>query len=86
MYLAILKSILAGEDHGYSRNGYYLAASGSVAWDDIYASFAKALAKRDIVDNDTVVMVDDSAFEKVEAALGWTKEITRLQLGGRSVQ
>lgn len=82
MYIDLLRSILAGENPGYGREGYYLASSGSVAWSDIYAVIAKALAKRDVVDSEVVQEADDAILAKMGEALGCPKEFVAVQLGG----
>jgi hypothetical protein len=79
----LLRAILSGKEPGYGKNGYYLAATGSVAWDDIYASFAKALAKRDSVDEGEVKAADDGALQKMGDAFGCLKGFVPIQLGGK---
>ncbi|KAK8052314.1 hypothetical protein PG993_003699 [Apiospora rasikravindrae] len=91
LYLAILRRILAGggegegEGLGSGRNGYYLAASGSVAWDDLYAAMAAALAQRgdDIVDDAEVETADSAALEKMGKALGCPADLVAVHLGGK---
>lgn len=82
LYLDLLRSILAGETPGYGRQGYYLAASGSVAWVDLYAAMAKGLAKRGIIDHDTVRQASDQELGEMATALGIPKDFVSLQLGG----
>lgn len=82
LYLEILRNILSERDIGYGKNGYYLAASGSVSWNDIYCAMAKGLAKRKVINTDTVSLVDDAALEKMGGALGCPKEMVPLFLGG----
>ncbi|KAL1638780.1 hypothetical protein SLS58_008594 [Diplodia intermedia] len=82
LFLAILKSILGGEKPGHGKRGYYLAASGSVAWDDLYAAMAATLAKRGVIKDDTVVAADDSALEKMASGLECPKPFVEVQLGG----
>ncbi|RYP01227.1 hypothetical protein DL764_006265 [Monosporascus ibericus] len=83
LYIELLRRILSGENPGYGKNGYYLAASGSVAWDDLYSAMAKSLAKRNVVTDDSVVLADDEALEKMASALGVPKDFVPLSLGGR---
>lgn len=89
LYVAILTKILAGDTDtlAHGRQGYYLAASGSVAWEDLYASMASALAKRGVVASAAVTLADDAALEKMARGLGdgTPKEFVRVQLGGRYV-
>lgn len=64
------------------RNGFYLAASGSVAWRDLYAAMAKALAQRGAVEDDEVRSATDNDVEQMAAALKCSKELVALQIGG----
>ena len=82
MYIKLLQNILSGDQPGYGKQGYYLAASGSVAWLDIYKHFAKALANRKVIDSETVEDADDVALEKMAKALQCPKEFVYVQLGG----
>ena len=85
LFLSLLRAIL---DVGSSspppsgKQGYYLAASGSVAWADIYAAVARALAKRGAVDDDTVKPATDDVLGEMAKALGCPKQLVGLQLGG----
>jgi hypothetical protein len=79
----LLKSIIRGENPDYGRNGYYLASSGSVAWYDIYAAMAKALAKRGVIGSADVKRADETALDKMAQALGCPKELVAVQLGGK---
>jgi hypothetical protein len=83
LYLQLLRSILAGEQPSSGKQGYYLAASGSVAWEDLYAAMATGLAKRGVVDDDSVKPAPDEALDKMAAALGCPKDFVALQLGGK---
>ncbi|KAI5925071.1 hypothetical protein F4810DRAFT_660843 [Camillea tinctor] len=82
LYVELLCKILADETPGYGKNGYYLAASGSVAWDDIYAAMATALAKRNIIPDDRVVTANNEVLEHLGQALGITKELVPVTVGG----
>jgi hypothetical protein len=75
--------MLQGDDLDHGRNGYYLAASGSVVWDNLYAAIAKALAKRGIIDDESIHMADDHILEKMGAAIGYAKEFVPIQLGAK---
>jgi len=83
LYIELLRSILASQNPGYGRNGYYLASSGSVVWDDLYAAMAKTLASRGIIDNDMVETADQETPEKMAGAFGCPPEFVPVQLGGR---
>lgn len=80
--MEILRAILSGKEIGYGQNGYYLASSGSVAWNDIYRAMAKALTQRNVIDTDTVDLVEDTAQEEMGKALGCPKDMVPLFLGG----
>lgn len=87
MYLHILRRILkdGGEGIGCGRNGYYLAASGSVAWDDLYAAIAAALAKRhdNVIDDTGIEMADGATLAKMGEAIGCPPELVPVHLGGK---
>ncbi|KAJ4172715.1 hypothetical protein NW754_002918 [Fusarium falciforme] len=83
LYIEILRGILENKDIGHGKKGYYLAASGSVAWDDIYSQFAKALAKRGLVDDETVRDADDEALDGMATALNCSRDFVAVQLGGK---
>ena len=81
--MELLKSILRNENPEYGENGYYLASSGSVAWYDMYAAMAKALANRGIIDSLEVKKADEAALDKMAQALSCPKELVAVQLGGK---
>ncbi|KAK7926608.1 hypothetical protein PG985_003606 [Apiospora marii] len=87
LYLDILRRILQDEGAGIGsgRNGYYLAASGSVAWDDLYAALAAALAKRDdhVIDDARIEMADSATLAKMGEAIGCPPEFVPVHLGGK---
>ncbi|KIW41151.1 uncharacterized protein PV06_06734 [Exophiala oligosperma] len=82
LYLELLRQILSDKNPGSGKNGYYLASPGSVAWQDLYAGMAAALAKRGIISDATVQRASDETMADMGAALGCPKEIVPLQLGG----
>jgi hypothetical protein len=86
VYVELLKSILSGGSPGYGRNGYYLAASGSVAWIDIYTAMAKALAKRQVIKSSEVKEADEAAVEEIGKALECPKELVAVQIVGMQVK
>ena len=85
LYLQLMWKILAGDDLESGKRGYYLAASGGVAWEDIYAAFATALASRGAVDDASVKRATDKELHKMGVALGCPNnlEFVSMQLGGR---
>ncbi|KAF0323271.1 nad dependent epimerase dehydratase family protein [Colletotrichum asianum] len=83
LYLQILRSIFEGKNIGYGRNGYYLAASGSIAWDDIYAAMALALKVRGIIEDETVAPVDDIALVKMAQGLNTDPSLVAMRVGGK---
>ncbi|XHG04735.1 hypothetical protein AWENTII_007982 [Aspergillus wentii] len=83
LYLHILRKILTGDDIGHGKHGYFLAASGSMPWEDIYSAMAKALAKRGIVDYATVKQADDAALAQMGKALEVEPSDVPVLLGGK---
>lgn len=83
LYLQMLRNMLLGHDIGYNKQGFYLAASGSVRWNDLYASMAVALAKRNLVDDAAVVQADDAALATMGEALGVPPSFVGVMLGGK---
>ncbi|KAI1205596.1 NAD(P)-binding protein [Annulohypoxylon truncatum] len=83
LYIELLRKILIDGNPSHGKNGYYLASSGSIAWDDLYSAAGSALAKRGVVSSGEVEMADDQIMEEMGAALGAPKEFVPLQLGGR---
>ncbi|KAI0166688.1 hypothetical protein GGR52DRAFT_555152 [Hypoxylon sp. FL1284] len=79
LYLELLRKILSGGNPGYGKNGYYLASSGSVSWDDLYDAMAVALKKRNIIDDTSVVMASDENFNEMAKAFKYPPEITPRQ-------
>lgn len=83
LYLQLLRSILSGENPGYGKSGYYLAASSrSVAWIDIYAAMAKGLANRKVVKDEAVIKANDAALAKMAKAMECPKEMVAVLIGG----
>lgn len=82
LYVEILRRILGGEEVGHGRAGYFLAASGSVAWDDIYTAMAAALAKRNVIGDDSVVPANDNILQQIGEALGCPPQFVPVQIGG----
>ncbi|KAF4853542.1 hypothetical protein CGCSCA4_v002106 [Colletotrichum siamense] len=80
LYLQILRSILEGKNIGHGRNGYYLAASSSIAWDDIYAAMALALKVRGIIEDETVAPVDDIALVKMAQGLNTDPSLVAMRV------
>jgi hypothetical protein len=78
----MLKGILAGEDIGSGRDGFFLASPGSVAWPDMYEAIGRALAKRGVVDDATVKPATDEIQSQMGVALGRPAEQVPFELGG----
>lgn len=83
LYIQILRMILNGEDPGHGKDGYFLASSGSVAWDDLYAAVAAAMAKRNAVGDDSVIPASKQSLEQMGEALGCPPEFVTVQIGGQ---
>lgn len=71
------------ETPGYGKNGYYLAASGSVAWDDLYEAMAKALKARNVITDERVVPADETALGKMAQGLGTESSLVQMRLAGK---
>ncbi|KAF4412362.1 hypothetical protein CGCFRS4_v005322 [Colletotrichum fructicola] len=84
LYIALARAILNGSNPDHGKFGYYLASSGSASWDDIYAAVAKAMAKRGVIDNDTVAPVTDEALRKMSDALNVEPASAVSKVGGKS--
>ena len=82
LYLDLLRAILADSNPPSGKHGYYLAASGSIAWMDLYTAIARALARRGVVDDAIVKPATDEILGSMGTALGCPKELVPLQLGG----
>ncbi|KAI1445902.1 NAD(P)-binding protein [Annulohypoxylon stygium] len=83
VYIELLRKILADGNPSHGKNGYYLASSGSIAWDDLYSAVGVALAKRGVVNNVEVETANDEILAEMGAALGRPSEFVPLQIGGR---
>ncbi|PYI01528.1 NAD(P)-binding protein [Aspergillus sclerotiicarbonarius CBS 121057] len=83
LYLQILQKILSGEEIAHGKNGYYLASSGPIAWNEVYAAFAKALYKRKIVEDDNVHQADETSRIKMAAGLGVNSQEIQVLMGGK---
>ena len=65
------------------KQGYYLAASGSVAWIDLYSAMARALASHGVVEDEEVTpAATDEVLDQMGRGLGCPKNLVPLQLGG----
>ena len=82
LYTRLLRAILNHEDIPSNKQGYYLASSGSVAWEDLYSGIGKALAARGLVDDASVTQADDAALERMGEALDCDKPFVPVHLGG----
>ncbi|RDW61178.1 uncharacterized protein DSM5745_10676 [Aspergillus mulundensis] len=82
LYAQILRSILCGVEIPHGRDGFYLASSGCVAWDDIYSAFAGVLYKRGVIDDAVVEMADGEALGRMGAGLDLRNGGVAVQLGG----
>jgi hypothetical protein len=82
LYIEMLRAILKGREIGHGKEGYYLAASGSVAWDSLYAAVGKAMKKQGAVDDESVAEADTEVLQKMGDALGCPKKLVSMQIGG----
>ncbi|KAJ5381888.1 NAD(P)-binding protein, partial [Penicillium cataractarum] len=84
LYFALLDAILTNKNPGHGKNGFYLASSGKVSWDDIYAGIAKALARRGVIADERVELMNDAALEKIAKAQNVSPSSVIVKIGGRS--
>ncbi|KAI1464430.1 NAD(P)-binding protein [Daldinia caldariorum] len=82
-YIELLRKILTDENPSHGKNGYYLASSGSIAWDDLYDAIAAALVKRGVIADGSVTLASEKNVEDMGTALGVPKEMVPVQLGGK---
>lgn len=71
------------EDPGYGKNGYYLAASGIVAWDDLYEAMAKALRARNVITDERITPADETALGKMAQGLSTESSLVQMRLAGK---
>ncbi|KAG7128535.1 hypothetical protein HYQ45_011880 [Verticillium longisporum] len=84
LYTTLVKAILRDDKPGHGKYGYYLASSGRVFWDEIYASIAKALVKRNIIKDATVRPAADGALKKMAEALNVEPSSVVVKISGES--
>lgn len=82
-YLQLLKSILEGNQPDHSRNGIYLISAGNVIWDDLYKSIAKALLKRGVVRDDSIVLASGETRQQMAEALGIPASSVEAKISGK---
>lgn len=83
VYVEIARGILSGKEIAHGKNGYYLASSGSIAWNDLYEAMAKRLAERGVIKSDSVELADDATLTEMGEALNCPKEVVPVLLGGK---
>ncbi|KKK20212.1 hypothetical protein ARAM_001734 [Aspergillus rambellii] len=83
LYLQILRKILSGSEIGWGKNGFFLAASGSIHWNDVYEAMATALAKRGVINSRRIAQADDEVLAKMGEALQVPPAIVQVHLGGK---
>lgn len=82
LYVALVSSILEGNHPSQKKHGYYLAASGNVAWVDLYQAIGEALVKRGIISDAVVERADERVLDLMAEGLKTPREMVALQLGG----
>ncbi|KAJ9604658.1 hypothetical protein H2200_010772 [Cladophialophora chaetospira] len=85
LYVELLRGILGGKGVGSGKEGYYLASSGGVAWEDLYQAMARRLKERGLVDEEEVVVAkgDEGVLKKMGEGMGCGPELVGLMLGGK---
>ncbi|KAF2137089.1 uncharacterized protein K452DRAFT_291870 [Aplosporella prunicola CBS 121167] len=84
LYLSILRAILSDQNPDHGKNGFYLASPGNVAWEDMYAAFAQALAAKGVIDSAELELVDDVSLGKMAEALKVSAPSVRVKISGQS--
>ncbi|KAB5539502.1 hypothetical protein GE09DRAFT_319738 [Coniochaeta sp. 2T2.1] len=82
LYIDLLRKIVANENPSHGKNGFYLAASGSVVWDDLYSALGQGLAKRKVISDPAVTRADDETLGKLGVEFGCPPEMVAVQIGG----
>ncbi|KAJ4137177.1 hypothetical protein NW768_002758 [Fusarium equiseti] len=82
-FLAMIKAMVTDSNPNHGKNGFYLAASGSVAWHEIYVAMAKALKKREAIPTDEVATFTNEALAKYAEAQGVDASSVRVKIAGR---
>lgn len=82
LYIQLLRNILSEEQIDRNKRGYYLASPGAIAWSDLYKQMAKALAKRGVVEDDTLHNASAESLEEAAKALGCPKDFVPVEMGG----
>ncbi|OKL61987.1 hypothetical protein UA08_02549 [Talaromyces atroroseus] len=82
LFLDILRAILSGQIPNYGKNGFYLAASGSVKWHDLFGAMAKTLVKRGVIHDESLTQADDAALEQMAPVLQGVKSFVPAEIGG----
>ncbi|KAJ3091678.1 hypothetical protein HK100_007126, partial [Physocladia obscura] len=82
LYKQILSSILAGNLPDSGRNGYYLASSGLVDWNDIYSAIASALYKRRVIADSEVRLADAETVRKMAEGVGCQPQLIGFKIAG----
>lgn len=83
LYFALLHAILTNMNPGHGKSGFYLAASGKIAWHDIYVAIAEALARRGVISDERVDLMTDPALEKIAKAQNVSPSSVTVKIGGR---
>ncbi|KAJ5096722.1 NAD(P)-binding protein [Penicillium angulare] len=83
LYFALLNAILSDKSPHHGKDGFYLASSGKIAWHDIYAGIAKALARRGIIKSPEAELMNDTALEKIASAQNVSPSSVIVKIGGR---
>ncbi|KAG8627727.1 hypothetical protein KVT40_003600 [Elsinoe batatas] len=83
LYIALLRGILEGRDIDSGKDGYYLASSGVVVWDDLYDAMAKALVTQGIVKDASVKLASEIERGQIAKALGVPEERVEFNFSGR---
>lgn len=83
LYISILLAILKGQNVPNGKQGYYLASSGNVVWNDLYKAMAKRLYEKGVIESDEVTLAGEAELHKMAEGLESPSTMVRVQLGGQ---
>lgn len=83
LHISILRAILKGQNVPNGKQGYYLASSGNVVWNDLYKAMVKRLYERGVIESDEVRPAGEAEPQKMAEGLKSPSNMVRAQLGGQ---
>ncbi|PWY83339.1 NAD(P)-binding protein [Aspergillus heteromorphus CBS 117.55] len=83
LYLELLRRVLRGDKLDSGKQGYYLAASGSVAWEALYDAMGQRLAARGVVEDAAIRDASEADLERIGEVIERPKDFVPLEIGGK---